>query len=83
MKIEFHLDHEYQPENTRNLRTITLLVKLRLTLIRSPLEFSDFFDKTRVVFLICEDELSTFNATRLCLPIDSGNKQYHLNFIEF
>jgi hypothetical protein len=31
-----------------------------------------------VVFFVCEDEISTFNAIRLCRPIDSGNKQYHL-----
>ncbi len=35
-----------------------------------------------VVFLLCEDDVSIFNAIRLCRPIDSGNKQYHLYFDE-
>ena len=33
--------------------------------------------------LLCVDDISTLSAIRLCRPIDSGNKQYHLYLVEF
>lgn len=79
MKNEFHLDHIFQPKNKiiKFIFSFALLFTFKTSLLDG---FDDFlFD---ITFLFCEDDVSIFNAIRLCFPIDSGNKQYHLYFDE-
>ena len=76
MKNEFHHDQRFQPEKFSKIKQVSSF-RTVLTFKINPLEFD---------FLLADNffvECSTFNAIRLCLPIDSGKRQYHLYFDEF
>lgn len=60
---------------------LTQKLILKFTLTTKPLVCVETFECEDFVFIgNAEEVFSTFNVIRLCRPIDSGRRQYHLYF---